>query len=603
MFRKGFGRSEPSSKTSSPVAAPRRLGPRARLAAGLLWWPLLLLALATPVAGAFRQHQEAALESRGWVAAGLRIDVSDPPYPYPFDPAVRASGLDPYAKIVAVDGRPVSTAREAREAAARAATSGRLIFTVEAEDGRRRTHVLPASPGAGARAFQQAAGISFEAWTWTTFGLLELTSLGWILVAVLLWRARSREAAPAALSLALLAFVAASMFSELRILLGEPWAAGEAVLGAATIVLIAWALAAFPDGRLRTRPRRLFAAAAGVAAAPLLFLDPEDLTAQLYGATLMVVVFLGAAVFVAVQARRSSQGPERQQMKWVAGGLATGVCLLILALLLVPFTAVDSLGFGAQAWASVAISVLGGAGMVALVGGVAVALLRYRLYDAEALIGRSAGYALLTLTLVAAWASAESVLQGTLAQVVGEAASPLYPALAALLSALLIGPARKRLLGWTEARFRPAVARVAETLPERVGDLRETADPDEIARYALDALTAALRTEDGRLDLADAAALAQVGAAAPPGGWGLEVALETEDGGRPVGCLRLGLRPDGTPPNRDEREAVAAVARPLARALQSALHRRGRDAAIERRLAALHREVVALRRELPSPRV
>jgi hypothetical protein len=56
---------------------------------------------------------------------------------------------------------------------------------------------------------------------------------------------------------------------------------------------------------------------------------------------------------------------------------------------------------------------------------------------------------------------------------------------------------------------------------------------------------------------------------------------------KPIGWLLLGSRPDGTPPNRDERDALEKISSPLARAILATQTRDVREDRIAAALTAL----------------
>ena len=95
-----------------------------------------------------------------------------------------------------------------------------------------------------------------------------------------------------------------------------------------------------------------------------------------------------AALVCVVLRFRASRGIERQQMRWVGAGAAGGVIGLLLA---VP---------GALGWLPGPTSYILFAGLLCPPVGVAVAVLRYRLWDVVRLVSRTVTYALITVLLV-----------------------------------------------------------------------------------------------------------------------------------------------------------------------------------------------------------
>ncbi|MGI8954655.1 MAG: hypothetical protein ACR2FL_08810, partial [Nocardioidaceae bacterium] len=134
----------------------------------------------------------------------------------------------------------------------------------------------------------------------------------------------------------------------------------------------------FPDGRLvsrRWRPLAWFGVAATALLSVLFIIDPDGLDAA-FGLAfpLFGLAMLASLVPLVVRFRRS-RGAERQQFKWVFFGLAVSVPLLVLG------TA------GAFAWGASAAWSL--PALVILPAVIAIAVVRYRLYDVDVVISRT----------------------------------------------------------------------------------------------------------------------------------------------------------------------------------------------------------------------
>ena len=92
-------------------------------------------------------------------------------------------------------------------------------------------------------------------------------------------------------------------------------------------------------------------------------------------------------------------------------------------------------------------------GLLPIPAGLAVSLLRYRLWDADAVLSRSAAYALLTVALAATWAGMSQVAQGMLGGMLGADSGATAAGLAAALTVALFNPAHDRVRGWADRRF------------------------------------------------------------------------------------------------------------------------------------------------------
>jgi hypothetical protein len=250
-----------------------------------------------------------------------------------------------------------------------------------------------------------------------------------------------------------------------------------------------------PDGRLRSRRWRVVVATsvAGVALALVGgSLTPGPLENQPVGnqldnpfglagtaGTMAAVVSvigvllhwasLPAAGVCVVLRFRASRGVERQQMRWVAAGAAGAVAGLLLAvpggLDLLPSTfantAVSSLVFPALLCPPVAI---------------AVAVLRYRLWDLDRLVSRSVTYALVTSLLVLPYL----LILPVATRLAGDTGS-LAVAAATLVAAAAFAPLRRRVQDQVDRRFNRRRYDAARAVEGFVARLREQVDLDVLS--------------------------------------------------------------------------------------------------------------------------
>jgi len=161
--------------------------------------------------------------------------------------------------------------------------------------------------------------------------------------------------------------------------------------------------------------------------------------------TLAAVSFpvVGLAAFAGIASLvvryRRAHGIERQQLRWVAGA----GCLLVLA----AFGGSAASGWIGQGagWIGMLLGLLG----VAVA--VAIALLRYRLYDLDVVVNRALVYAALTALLAATYLATVLVLQLLLRGTTGNSA--LAVAASTLAVAGLFRPARARIQQVVDRRF------------------------------------------------------------------------------------------------------------------------------------------------------
>ena len=240
-----------------------------------------------------------------------------------------------------------------------------------------------------------------------------------------------------------------------------------------------------PDGRLRSGRWRLVVATA--VAGPVLFMVGASLApgrlqewpidnpfglGGVAGTAAWVVAYIGvvlhwaslvAAGVCVVLRFRSSRGVQRQQLRWVAAGAAGAVVGLVLsvpgALGLLP-SATSHLTYVALLCPPVAI---------------AVAVLRYRLWDLDRLISRTVTYALITALLVLPY-----LLIVPAATRLAEGAGSLAVAAATLAAAAAFQPLRRRVQALVDRRFNRRRYDAARTLEGFAARLRDQVDLDAL---------------------------------------------------------------------------------------------------------------------------
>lgn len=426
------------------------------------------------------------------------------------------------------------------------------------------------------------AAIAGQQASWSPSRLVETVVL--LSSSVLLFRRRAEDAIAALIALAFLLWVVTASTAWA----GMNGAVILAVLDRVRFLFFVTAMMLFPTGRFDPAWTR-----AGVGAVLLSFLLGVAEAFGVVPAGLHIPPTMGCAA-LAVAAMRSRltslpPGVQRQQIKWVALGLALGLALVALSRIG---------GLAQPPLSSLFRPLIAGVfdlGVTLIALGVLISLLRYRLYDADAAISRSSAIALLTVTLIGVFAAAEVVIQASSQSLFGEGAGTISSAIAAALAAAMIAPLHHWVGGWTERRFQPELAAFRREMPELLSDLRQTSDLPALGERVLAGVERAARTSRAALlvggrpvaarhmDLADVETLS----------FPHEITLELEGAGR-VGRLLLGPRPDGSRLGKDEREAIEEIARPLARAIRAVQ----RNEAEARRQRAQRKRLAELRRRL-----
>ena len=189
-----------------------------------------------------------------------------------------------------------------------------------------------------------------------------------------------------------------------------------------------------------------------------------DLT---WGISISALFALSLAA-VSVRFRRS-RGVEREQLKWLAlaGGVTIGGFLGALFL-------IDLVG-----WLSTALFLVGFAGFLSMPVAVAVAILRYRLYEIDRLVSRTLVYGALTVVLGAAYLGLVLAGQALFSSFAG--GSNLAIAVSTLVVAALFLPLRSRVQSFVDRRFNRRRYDAQQTLERFGARLREQVDLDVLA--------------------------------------------------------------------------------------------------------------------------
>ena len=328
-----------------------------------------------------------------------------------------------------------------------------------------------------------------------------------------------------------------------------------------------------------------------------------------------MLFFVAAGAALLARYRRLPSGEERQQLRWAFLGFMAGVGLVVTGIVAsLIFFQLRSIDYRWDAWA-VFLGVFDVLGCIVAALGLLISVLRFRLYDADTVIGRSAAYGVLTAGFVALFAGTEK-----LAEIIGEhyfehSIGIAAGAIAAAVAAACIVPLHNRVHRWAERRFQKPLIRLREGLPECLADLRDTASVGQIAEAVMKRIDAGVRSTREAVLLFDEAKLRIAGTHSVasgevrewqrrwtvPGGERaldcdrkdmifpvrLRLCIENADEPETIGWLLLGPRPDGSLFGKDEREALGAIAGPVARAIHIAQLRERREAEAERRLGAL----------------
>jgi hypothetical protein len=184
---------------------------------------------------------------------------------------------------------------------------------------------------------------------------------------------------------------------------------------------------------------------------------------QVFAWTALLLTFLASVVSLVLRFKRS-RGEERQQLKWIA----------YAAMLLVSYGVID---FFFQAVLTPVAPLLDAIVSGGLWAAIAVAILKYRLYDVDFLINRTLVYGALTATLVAIYLGGIVTLQWLFVALTGQR-STLAVVASTLLIAALFSPLRRRIQGFIDRRFYRRKYDARKTLDAFSARLRDETDLD-----------------------------------------------------------------------------------------------------------------------------
>ncbi|HEV8043688.1 MAG TPA: hypothetical protein VGP38_00790 [Rubrobacter sp.] len=241
----------------------------------------------------------------------------------------------------------------------------------------------------------------------------------------------------------------------------------------------------FPTGRLLSPRWRVLAWVAALAVAATLVylaLAPGPIEAFPYvrnpfgiedaaAVELLGTVGIWTALFCFVAAIVSlvlrfyrSRGEERLQLKWFTYAATVGFLTIMLGNVFAPAALEGQ--FGALVWTIAPLS---------LPVAVAIAILKYRLYDIDRIINRTLVYGLLTAMLVLVYVSSVFSFQYVFRTLAGEA-SQLVVVASTLAIAALFSPLRWRIQDFIDRRFYRGKYDAARTLEAFSGRLRDETD-------------------------------------------------------------------------------------------------------------------------------
>jgi hypothetical protein len=424
------------------------------------------------------------------------------------------------------------------------------------------------------------------------------------IAAILLCR-RQRDPVAALLALAFLAWTITSSF-------GFATNVEHAQLfDRCRFLLFALALLIFPDGSWEPRWTRTIAM---ISAGAFLLGVGETLRllpTHVFLPLAIPCVLAGIGSLIA-RFRTSTNYAVKQQLKWVALGLIAGVGLILCA------RAGSAISPSVPA-TPIVWEAMFQLGIIIVALGFLVSLLRYRLFDAETVITRSAGYAALAIALVASFGGAEALIQNVGQLYLGMNIGSVSGGMAAAVAAVLLQPLHERITDWAEDRFQPDLAQLKREMPESLVSLSGTISARKLSEAVLSRFNVAIHATRSAMVL-DHQVTGMCGVTRDEvRSWWRAVEgsgpIAERDASDPLFPVRLhvgeapsgasiwllvGPRPDNTIYGREDLNAVRSTFPALKHALASALMREALDAAVNRRERRLRNEIRDIRKRLET---
>ncbi len=546
------------------------------------------------------------------VLVGISLDPDSPDMvARPVGEEAKRSGIRRGDRLVRVNGQPVGADGPSINRQLAGPMGERVAIDLQAPDGTVSRHVLTRDPENSRGGFAEA-GLTRELYYGVANGFRWLTSLMLLVCAAILVVRRLRD--PLAPWASLMMIVVAIGTGGIDLWLtnaGGAWA--SIAWWANASPFLPMVLAVLPNGSLR--PRWTWGV---LVAAPILTCLAAVLT-NLVGTTALGLLLI-AGVLLVLRRYRSMEASERQQIRWVLFGLALAM-LMFAAGTACGWIDAQADSYSTVIWLRLVAIVAYMASLMLFIGAITIALLRYRLYDADVTISRSVALGTLTLLLLGIFAGTEKLIEALGEEYFGDSLGAMAGGIGAALAAVMIVPLHHRVSHWAEKRFQRQIVELRHGLPLLVGDLRETAGIDRVAAAVLESVSRGVRARHAALLVGDALAGARGIEAGEVEAWrrgwtpsarqGLDcdradplfpmrVPLEADGHGH-VGWLLLGPRPDGSFYGKDERDVLAAIADPVARAIQIVRARGVQEARTSGALASIMARLDQLEKAIVAP--
>lgn len=586
-----------------------------------IWVLALLLAVTGTAVGFYYRYIEPANNSL--LLPGSRAGFAVAPRDatlvrFIVGPQAQAAGIVPGDHITAIYGlplprtMPISTDEELSEHNNDPAyiAMGNLLYgsdqadvplTIRDPNGRVRDVTVTTGEqhiDAGARAL----GISPRMLSF--IDLLHVLAYPFLFItAWLLHRRNSKDVVSSVLSLAILFTIAAEQPSTLFLSHVGAHSIDVALYDLGNVLLLAGILL-FPHGNLSWRRLGV------IVCLPALFF----LEGSVYK-TFLVAFMIIAVLSLVRWLQKTESSEQRQQIRWALLGIS-GYAVLLCLSIVCDYVKWTTDSFGHQLLVEMAAGISYAFAGLILQLGLLIALLRYRLYDAEVVIGRSVNFAVITLGVAAIFAAAGDALKQIVYNYSGNTNNEGPIIFAAALATIMVNPIQERVQRWSEKRFQKNLFLLRNDLPQSVRDMRETASLGEMLEEILAQVDRGVRSVRAAV-IVNGCVLSVRGLTTDEvESWRTSVFAQdyksdlcepsdrlfpirvplvpSSDKEEPIGHLLVGPRPDGSIPSHAEQHALDEVSEDVARAIRTVIKREAREAEVAELIADNSRRIEAL---------
>jgi uncharacterized membrane protein YeaQ/YmgE (transglycosylase-associated protein family) len=285
-----------------------------------------------------------------------------------------------------------------------------------------------------------------------------------------------------------------------------------------------------------------------------------------YLAPLLIGLVLSAVASQIYRYVRVADALQRQQTKWIA--FMGGMFLLFIILWILTFTVLAPTGenLATSFYASTLMKTLVSLWVMCLPIVIAIAILRYRLWDIDIIIRRTLVYLPLTAILAGVFAASTRLLQ-TLFSPSGQQ-SGATTALTTLIVVAAFDPIKALLQRLVDARFKETSNPEGrwKAYDEQIRTFVQMNDTEASARRLLEEAVALFDAKEGAVYLKKAGEMQVVHTLGPSQG-APEILISIDHQGIQFGRLTLGARRSGRPYGAHDRELLLRTANAVASAI------------------------------------